>query len=124
MKGFFTNLVDRHLGTCETIQPRSLGRFEIDRNNLVGADNTMADVTERNQTLQTSDDFSIANSPTITDRKPDPIERENDISSLSSDFLLMVIVDYPSTLLIISLASLRVSAPSVQSVSFSGLKFQ
>jgi hypothetical protein len=84
MKGFFTNLVDRHLGTCETIQPRSLGRFETDQNSLVGADNTMADVTERNQTLQTSDEFSIANSPTITDRKPDPIERKNDISPLSS----------------------------------------
>lgn len=84
MKGFFSNLVDRHLGTCETIQPRSLGRFETEQNSLVGADNTMADATGRDQALQTSDEFSIADSPTITDRKPEPIERRNDISSLST----------------------------------------
>lgn len=28
MNDFFTNLVSRHLGTCDTIQPRTQGRFE------------------------------------------------------------------------------------------------
>jgi len=30
MNDFFTNLVSRHLGTCDTIQPRTPGRFEVD----------------------------------------------------------------------------------------------
>lgn len=31
MNDFFTNLVSRHLGTCDSIQPRTLGRFEVNR---------------------------------------------------------------------------------------------
>ena len=30
MNGFFANLINRHLGTCDTIQPRMRGRFETD----------------------------------------------------------------------------------------------
>lgn len=30
MNDFFSNMVSRHLGTCDTIQPRTLGRFEVD----------------------------------------------------------------------------------------------
>jgi len=31
MNDFFTHLIGRHLGTSDTIQPRTLGRFEVDR---------------------------------------------------------------------------------------------
>ncbi len=31
MSGFFGNLIDRHLGVCETVQPRIPGRFEMDQ---------------------------------------------------------------------------------------------
>lgn len=31
MSDFFSNLIDRHLGVCDTIQPRIPGRFEMDQ---------------------------------------------------------------------------------------------
>ena len=86
MKGFFTNLVDRHLGTCDTIQPRSLGRFETDHNNVPAAsatNGTASGLTEDDQTLPTSAEFSIDDSPSVTKHKPEAIERTNDVPSLS-----------------------------------------
>lgn len=87
MNGFFTNLVDRHLGTCDTIQPRSRGRFETDSISVAAAysaEGTGPDLTEHEQTPQTSAEFSIDESPTLTSHKPGPIENKNDFSSHSS----------------------------------------
>ena len=88
MNGFFTNLVDRHLGTCDTIQPRSPGRFETDHNRVAEVSSSSAfgtgpDATEHDQRLKTSAEFSIDDSPTLATHKPDSIENKNDISSPS-----------------------------------------
>jgi hypothetical protein len=83
MNGFFTNLVDRHLGTCDTIQPRTLGRFETDRGSMpaVSADQGTAPVvSENDQTLQTPSEFTVE-SPPVANYKPGPIENRNDVPS-------------------------------------------
>jgi hypothetical protein len=52
---FFTNLVGRHLGTCDTIQPRTLGRFESGRGRVAVAcpdEGTNPLVSESDQMLQ------------------------------------------------------------------------
>ena len=84
MNGFFNNLLDRHLGICETIQPRSLGRFENDKNSSIPvADKTAADITEAEQTVRSSAEPSITNSPTVNEKKADFSERKSNFSSLS-----------------------------------------
>jgi hypothetical protein len=55
MNGFFANLVARHLGTCDTVKPRTLGRFEPDHGRVATVcPDEVANSTafERNQTLQ------------------------------------------------------------------------
>jgi hypothetical protein len=58
MNEFFTNLVGRHLGTCDTIQPRTPGRFEPEHARVATAspnaitNSTVMEEPERNQTLQ------------------------------------------------------------------------
>lgn len=86
MNGFFANLVDRHLGTCETIQPRTPGRFETDNNShsMVAAVGTVSDITGLDHTLQPSDEFSIADSSTVAGSKSDSIENKNETSPSSS----------------------------------------
>ncbi len=84
MKGFFSNLVDRHLGTCETIQPRSSGRFETGQNSFIGADNFDTEETGHDQVQPTYDESAITDSPAITDVKPATVESNDDFSSLSS----------------------------------------
>lgn len=85
MNGFFANLVDRHLGTCETIQPRTPGRFETDHNSnsMVAAVGTASDITGLDRTLQPSDEFSIADSSTVAGSKSDSIKSKNDASPSS-----------------------------------------
>ncbi len=59
MNDFFTNLVGRHLGTCDTIQPRTLGRFEQDRGSVAVAspdEGTNTVVSESDQTLRPPSD--------------------------------------------------------------------
>lgn len=83
MNGFFTNLIDRHLGACDTIQPRTLGRFEMDHGSMsaVYADEGTAPVvSENDQTLQTPSESSVE-SPTVAKHMPDSIEKRNDVSS-------------------------------------------
>jgi len=55
MNEYFTNLVGRHLGTCDTIQPRTLGRFEADRGRVTvdsPDEGTNPVASESDQTLQ------------------------------------------------------------------------
>lgn len=83
MNGFFNNLVNRHLGTCDTIQPRLSGRFETNKNSMPVANGTITDITENEQTLQTSGESFFTDSPIVTDRKADSAERKNNFSPLS-----------------------------------------
>lgn len=84
MNDFFSNLVDRHLGTCETIQPRAAGRFETTpnnlENNLIGSDDTMADINGHNQSLQSNDGAETYEPSEVSDRKQYPVDRRDDIS--------------------------------------------
>ena len=85
MNGFFSNLVDRHLGTCDTIQPRKLGRFETERDRVMtaSADEGAAEVlAENSQTLQTPSEVS-ADSPTMANQKHEPIQNNQDFPSPS-----------------------------------------
>jgi len=85
MNGFFTNLVDRHLGTCDTIQPRKLGRFETDRGSVTTAstDEGAAQVlSENNQTVQTPGEVSV-DSPTMAKHKHNTVENNKDSPSPS-----------------------------------------
>lgn len=73
MNDFFTSLLDRHLGTCDTIQPRTLGRFEVDRSGgvLVPPDEGINPITS---------DVEV---PKVTVHEPDQMESNNDDSSSS-----------------------------------------
>ncbi|MEA1978380.1 MAG: hypothetical protein U9N80_10825 [Chloroflexota bacterium] len=86
MNDFFTNLVGRHLGTCDTIQPRTLGRFEVDRGRVVVAspdEGTNMFVSENDQTFQPpqSPDELSYELPKVTIHEPDPIGGEKDYLS-------------------------------------------
>ncbi|MCF6218064.1 MAG: hypothetical protein L3J94_04750 [Gammaproteobacteria bacterium] len=55
MNDFFANLVGRHLGRCETIQPRTLGPFEAERDGMAATPSTEEvnrPVAEHNQVPQ------------------------------------------------------------------------
>lgn len=85
MNGFFSNLVDRHLGTCDTIQPRKLGRFETERGSVTtaSADEGAAEIlAENSQALQTPSELS-ADSPTVANHKHEPIQSNQDFPSPS-----------------------------------------
>ncbi len=61
MNDFFANLIDCHLGTSNIIQPRTLGRFEVERGRMSGVspDNSANPVvSEDNQMLKQSSEVS------------------------------------------------------------------
>jgi len=73
MNDFFTNLVSRHLGTCDTIQPRTPGRFEVD-SSRGGVDSPDEGINSL---------ISGINVPTVTINESDLMGSKKDDSSSS-----------------------------------------
>ena len=79
MNDFFTNLVSRHLGTCDTIQPRTQGRFEVDRsrgaldspdedmNSVISGVNVAAGTPHESDLMGSKKDNSFSSHPTQLD---------------------------------------------------------
>ncbi|NOZ51798.1 MAG: hypothetical protein GXP08_01450 [Gammaproteobacteria bacterium] len=83
MNEFFANLVGRHLGTCDTIQPRTLGRFEADSSREAVASPQInpleSTVDKSHQPIDLRSTFSV-DSPKTTVHEPDPIGNKKDYS--------------------------------------------
>jgi hypothetical protein len=79
MNDFFTNLVSRHLGTCDTIQPRTQGRFEVvrsrgaldspdeDMNSVISGVNVAAGTPHESDLIGSKKDNSFSSHPTQLD---------------------------------------------------------
>ena len=79
MNDFFTNLVSRHLGTCDTIQPRTQGRFEDvrsrgaldspdeDMNSVISGVNVAAGTPHESDLMGSKKDNSFSPHPTQLD---------------------------------------------------------
>ena len=82
MNDFFTNLVDRHLGTCDTIQPRTLSRFESDDGRVAAAspgEDTNPRVSEWGHTMEPRSGFS-AEAPTVRLHESESVDEKKDHS--------------------------------------------
>jgi hypothetical protein len=83
MNDFFANLIGRHLGTCDTIQPRTLGRFEPEHGRVVTA--TPEAITDSPEFEVLKGDQASQPLSETPDRPPKKIASE--ISSLESSVI-------------------------------------